>query len=437
MSLSDSYTARNEGISLDLDTVRNGVVAAFILCIPLAIVYLVPIEVHSPHIERVLLKATVIGPLDVISLVIVVVALPLLIKRSTYSNHPIGLIGAVAFTIVTAAFLVANPSAEGIARLVRFAGITGVIATIRWMTPSTFRHTVVWPLTISLLIQAPWALLQTYVWRNGHESGITARFDHAWTHGYGTMDGGYALAAFVVLAIAIILSSGAYRKLHPLMWVSIVLGSASISTSFGRQGVLAALAIGGLYGLAAVIKRNAEYLAASFATVLPMSVGIAATWIGWSVRASETAAGFQSGRESLLDRAFAVIGSNPLFGVGPARYGPYLARIGITETDITIVHNVPVLISAEYGVPVGILFAVWVGLLGIAALFTSFRAVAIFFAVLPYLIFDHPHIAYAYGIAEFGVWLAALDFHRRHRNYDSQRTAAEQATTDVPAIQAA
>jgi hypothetical protein len=163
-----------------------------------------------------------------------------------------------------------------------------------------------------------------------------------------------------------------------------------------------------------------------------MSIGIAITWDGWSVRASETAAGQQWGREDLLQRAYEVIGTSPIFGVGPGKFAPSLARLGLTPVDISIVHNVPVLVAAEYGVPVGIMFTTWLGLLGVAAIFTSVRAAAVFVALVPYLIFNHNPIVYGYGIAVLGLWLAILDYHRAHR--DGHAPGAE---TDVtPAVAA-
>ena len=52
-------------------------------------------------------------------------------------------------------------------------------------------------------------------------------------------------------------------------------------------------------------------------------------------------------------------------------------------------------------------------------------AMAIFAVVAPYLLFDHPHIVYAYGVASFGIWVAALDFHRRHRSEPVLGTSTE------------
>ncbi len=396
-----------------LDGLRYALVAALIAVIPFAIRYLLLVEVHSPHIERPLLKASTFGPLELVLVLVAVSSLPLLLRRSTYRGRPLGLLGAMGFTGITLVWLLFDPSAEGILRTMRLAGVVGTIAIVSTMSVRTFRLAIVWPLAASAGVQATWALLQTHVWRSGHQSGITIRWSHAWTQGYGTMDGAYALAAFLVLAIAIVLASAAFGRLHPLMWVSVLVSSFAVSVTFGRSGVLALLAIGGLYGLMWLVSHRGRDLASSLSATVPMLTGIAIAWTGWSVRAGETLRLQQFGRESLLDRAFTVIGGHPVVGVGPGNYGPTLARIGVTSTDITIVHNIPILVAAEYGIPIGVLFTAWLIALGIVSVMTSMRAITVFVAIVPYLVFDHPHLVYAYGIAEFGLWLAVLDFHRR------------------------
>ena len=422
-------------VDIDFDAMRNAAVAALIVCIPFAIVVLLPIHIHSPDLERGLLKATTIGILDVVLFLLAVLSAPVVMRRRSYEGLPLGLIGLIALTVATAVWIVFMPSLEGTMRLIRLAGVSGAVAIMGTMGPTVFRNFVVWPLTISLLVQAPWAILQTHVWRNGHESGITERFDHVWTHGYGTMDGGYALAAFSILSVAIILGSGAFKRLHPVMWAAVILGSFSMSTSYGRLGVIGAVAIAVFYTIGAITKRRRDYAASAAVTVIPLFAGIAVTWTAWSVRATETAAGYQSGRESLFDQAFQLIGLHPWWGVGPARIGPALAEIGLTPAEGTYVHNIPVLIAVEYGVAVGIVAGVWLVAVGLTALFTSWRAAAIFAAIAPYLVFDHPHLVYVYGIASFGIALGALDFHRRHRSgsRDEDVVQGESAQEPVPA----
>lgn len=400
----------------DLPTVRVALVVALILWIPVAHRFSIVVDVHSPFLDHPYLRATVIGPLDAVFLLLALTSLPLVFRRAAYRGRPIGLIGALTLTAVTLILvIVGGPTPEGVARIVRFAGITGVIATVGQMSPVLLRNAVVWPLAGSAAVQALVALAQTFVWHSGRESGITVRFDHSWTQGYGTIGGPYALATLLVVSIAIVLAAGAFKRLHPLMWVSVMLASAAVATTFGRSGAMAVCAIACMYAIAWIVKRKTDYLTSSIATLLPMTFGIAIAWRGWSVRAAEAVAGEQWGREALLRRAFEIIKANPIFGVGPGKYSPTLARIGLTDVDITIVHNVPALVAAEYGVPLGIMFTVWLGVLGLAALFTSVRAAGVFVAIVPYLLLDHSPILYGYGIALFGLWLATLDYLWQHR----------------------
>lgn len=399
-----------------LTNIRVILVATVIVMIPLAITSLLWIEEHSPHLNYDLIGWTTTGPFDAVLLLIAVAAIPLLLRRTTYRGVPVGLIGLICFTAATTVWILVDPSLQGVARAVRFAGITGLVVIVRYMQPTTFRKAVVWPLTASATAQATLGLLQTHLWNNGTESSITARFDHAWTQGYGTMDGGYALAAFLAVSCGIILASGAFQRLHPAMWIAVGLSSAAISTTFGRLGVLCLIGIAGFYGVTGLVRRNWEYLSSALVAIVPVTLGVAYTWAGWSVRAAETAGGFTSGRETLMSRATTIIEMHPLVGVGPGNYGPTLARIGLTDIDYTVVHNVGVLVTAEYGIPIGILFSLWVAALGIVSILTSVRAMAVFASIVPYLVLDHTHMSYAYAIGGFGLWIATLDYLRLHRD---------------------
>lgn len=416
MPLNDESSASPVNDADVLTNVRVILVAAVIVMIPFAITSLLWIEEHSAHLNYDLLGWTTTGPFDAVLVLIAVASLPLLFRKDTYRGAPIGLIGLIAFTLVTCAWILVDPSLQGVARAVRFAGITGVVVTVRHMSGDTFRNAVVWPLAASAIFQATLGLLQTHLWTNGTASSITARFDHQWTQGYGTMDGGYALAAFLAVASGIILASGAFRRLHPAMWVAVGLSSAAISTTFGRLGVLALVGITAFYGVTGLVRRNWEYLSAALVAIVPVTVGIAYTWVGWSVRASETAAGFTSGRDTLMSRATTIIEMHPLVGVGPGNYGPTLARLGLVDIDYTVVHNVGVLVTAEYGIPIGVLFSLWIAALGVVSILTSVRAMAVFASIVPYLMLDHTHMSYAYAIGGLGLWIATLDYLRLHRD---------------------
>lgn len=425
----------NDGVVVSgLSAMRNAGVVTLIAWLMLNSRYNVPLDTHSPHLSPYLTRATFVGPLDIALLVLAVLAIPLLFRRKTYTSWPIGLVGVLAYAGVTFLFVVAEPSQEGVVRFVRLAGAAGAVVTIQWMSVQTFRWIVVWPLTVAVAFQGSVALAQTFVWHSGTQNGITVRWDHVWTQAYGTMASPYSLGAFLVVAIAIILSAAAFQRLHLLMWLAIVIGSASISAVFGRAVVAGALLVGGAYGVAWLVKRNSEYLKSAALSVGPMLIGMIVARNGWQRRAGETGSGNASGRGVLFQRALDLIEANPLLGVGPGRYGPALANLGLTPADVYLVHNVPVLTAAEYGLPLGAVFTVWLGLLGIAALATSVRAFAVFLAITPFFMFTYTPVVYTAGIVGFALWLATLDFHRIHRAGRSlpvEQQAAEPAPTPV------
>ena len=292
----------DDGIGVfSLDAVRNAAVGALIVWVMFASNYPVPVHIHSAHMRRYIMQATVVNPIDIVFVVLAVVAVPLILRRATYDGWPAGLIGVLTITVITMVFVISGPTPEGLMRAVRFAGITGLVATIRWMSPQTLRMVVVWPLTLAVLIQASIGLSQTFIWHSG------AATLPAWTRAYGTMDSPYGYAAFTALGVAVILSSAALARLHLAMWIAAILGSVSVAAVFGRVGALSLLMVGGVFGIGWLLTRKRRYFASAVAAVVPMSVGIAATWSGWQIRAAATAAGSLSGRGPLLRRAFTII----------------------------------------------------------------------------------------------------------------------------------
>lgn len=282
----DKQAPRTSEAFGSLTTVRNSPVAAMIVWLPFAYLSVTPVDTHSTHlVDRNSLRTTLVGLLEVILLALDVLALPLLVRRDTYRGLPIALIGAVAFAAVTIALVLPSPTSEGVLRCIRLAGVAGAIVTIRWMPTSTFRGAVVRPLSIGAGVQAAWALAQTFIWNNGHLLGSGYGSGRVWTRGHGAMDGAYALATFMALDIAVILSAGAFRRLRPVMWASVVLASAAVATKFGRSGVLAAGLISVACGLGWIIQHNKEYFPAAAAAIVPTVAGIAASWPGWQPRA--------------------------------------------------------------------------------------------------------------------------------------------------------
>ena len=411
----------NERLGIDVASLRIALVAVTVLLVPFMTRSLLIVDHHSPHFNFPLLGTTTIGVYDIVLVLLAITAAPLVVNRTTYRGWSVALAGIAVMTLVTGIWAVLDPTPHAIVRCIRLAGITGLVATVRHMPFRSLRLAVIWPLTVSVIIQGSWALMQTFVWQNGDFSRLTARFGDVWTQGYGTMHGGYGMAQFSLLAVAGILASGAFQRLHPVMWAGVVIGSASISASFGRSAALGMLAIAVFYLIGSIVLRKRELLIASLSAFTPMAIGMWVSWSGWALRASEAINGIQNGRELLIARSLTVIRMSPMIGVGPGDYGPTLGRLGPTNVDYTVVHNLGLLVTAEYGIPLGLLFVVWIAALGILSILTSFRAMALFASIVPFMIWDHPHISYAYGLVQLGIWLALLDYlwSRRDRTRDT------------------
>ena len=89
-----------------------------------------------------------------------------------------------------------------------------------------------------------------------------------------------------------------------------------------------------------------------------------------------------------------------------------------------MVHVVPLLVAAEFGILVGLAFLFWLVALGLRSLRTSIHSIAIFGAAFSYLLLDNLHYVYPMGVAMFGVWLATLDndrFMPTHGNDGTKR----------------
>jgi hypothetical protein len=97
-------------------------------------------------------------------------------------------------------------------------------------------------------------------------------------------------------------------------------------------------------------------------------------------------------------------------GVGPVQYGPHLTQMGLTVLDPHVVHNVPLLVTAEFGIIVGLAFTGWLIALGIRAFRLSLYATALFLSIIPFLVLDNLHYVYGNGMMVFAVWIAILDY---------------------------
>jgi hypothetical protein len=280
---------------------------------------------------------------------------------------------------------------------------------------------VVWSFALSSSVQSVVAIAQTFVLNSGRLGRTELESaEHVWTAGIGTFNHEYALAAYLSLSIAIVLSSGAVRRLNWLMWVSISLSGAAIATSFGRAAALSVVAVSVVYGVGWWWSRTREFLLGAVIPTTSLTIAGILAGSAWLGRVNLES----SIRVTLAKQALDVALEHPFVGVGPMRYGLHLGQMGLAEANQIIVHNVPLLLSAEYGIIMGLAFLMWLVALGMRAFSTSVRSAGLFVVVIPFLVFDHIHYVLPAGLALVGLWLGMLDVHS-DRNHHTQESMPE------------
>jgi hypothetical protein len=197
------------------------------------------------------------------------------------------------------------------------------------------------------------------------------------------------------------------------MWMTVVLSSGAVATTFGRTVLISILLVVGAYAIGWLVKRHRILGISAIAAVVPLAVTGIVVHSGWLVRASQTAAGDLTTRGSLAGRAIEMIQANPLLGIGPVQYGPNLAKMGLAVPDFHVVHNIPLLVAAEFGILVGVAFTVWIVMLGIRSFRLSTFAAALFLFSIPFFMLDNLHYVYGNGMASLAIWLALLDYQGR------------------------
>jgi hypothetical protein len=407
-SMQPTHPTEPSRFAISTATFRAALVAALVWMIPFGNWFSVFLERNAEPIPDRLLPNAYIAPPDVILAILIVVVSATLLRRSYRSGYGLGGAGLLIAAGIIFAGVLISPSLAGWVLLLRVFGAGAVILAIRSMNARTLMLSVVWSFALSSSLQSVLAIVQTFVL----DSGRVGRADiesveHLWTAGIGTFNHEYALAAYLSLSVGIALSSGAVRRLDGLMWVSIALSSAAIATSFGRSAALSVIAVSAVYGVGWVSSRNREYLLGTVIPTASLAVAGALAASAWLGRANLDS----SIRITLARQALDVAVEHPILGVGPMHYGLYLAQLPLREADQIIVHNVPLLVAAEFGVIMGLVFLVWLVALGVRAFSTSVRSAGLFVVVVPFLVFDHMHYLLPAGLGLIGFWLGMLDVH--------------------------
>ncbi len=147
--------------------------------------------------------------------------------------------------------------------------------------------------------------------------------------------------------------------------------------------------------------------------VIAFLIPAAITFPGWSSRLDDSLAtdvdDAALGRLTLVGQAIKIASDNPIVGVGPGQYLSTLERdYEIDSRYPFIVHNVPLAIAAELGVPAALAFTTLLLVMASQLLGGNPRNVAAFIAPLGFFFFDVLHYDRPIGLLMLGVWAGVL-----------------------------
>lgn len=245
----------------------------------------------------------------------------------------------------------------------------------------------------------------------GELSSISLPLSGGETSARGTMFYPYMLAGLAVLLCTLALTRTLLlRRGQRFFWMATALISVPIGLTYSRMSVLTILA---LICVVVVSGRQRRSLICFSAVLLGVLLPALATAGGWIARGQQTvdapdAEGVTSGRLILMRQAWQLIESAPLLGVGPGNYVNEVSKFNPTVDFVLPVHNVPLLVAAEGGVVAGLLCVALIFSLGVTAVRSGVAAMALFAALLPFLMLDVIPYRTPQGIVMFGLWIGAI-----------------------------
>lgn len=319
----------------------------------------------------------------------------------------------VAFTVAYAF----HPSWSG-AILVVSAVAGGVIGLsfVRY-DPSDIRRLVIGPLLIATAIQAVaiWGQVATASPWVGRfiEPGRSILVTHGVIRPHGLMYHVYEPPALALLAIGAAFSVLPRRGKWRLALVAGIVPAASIiALTHSRAAFIGFILILAVIGIESVTTRRdlRVPLAITMAAFLiPAAISIA----GWTSRLDDSLAAnlddASLGRLTLVSQALDLASAHPIVGVGPNRYVEVLTNEGKLDPRYPwIVHNVPLAIAAELGIPAATLVLMLLVGTGMQSFRAGSSGLALFLAPMGFLMFDVLHYNRPVGLVMFSIWAGLL-----------------------------
>ncbi|MGH2378655.1 MAG: O-antigen ligase family protein [Candidatus Limnocylindria bacterium] len=344
---------------------------------------------------------------DVALLALAMLAAPRLV-RATWSARGLDLLWPALFALLAIAFAV-HPSARGIDVVLRVLGAVALYRVVADLAPER-RIRMAMALGLTAVIQSVVAVLQV---ASGGPLGLRALgelgADLASYGGpplaRGTLGHEFILAGLALVSAVVLGGTGLFAR-RPAGWlVAAALAVSSAGLIYGRTVALAfALVCASLVRGAARGPRHRLALAA-----LLVGFGVPALLAseGWL---PSVARGGTSDRGAMLAQALVIVAEEPVVGVGPGNYLQTLrARPDLHITrQPQHVHNVPVMLAAEAGVPAGLVAAMLLVGVGLRALRAGVPAITLYLALAPFMVLDVLAYVTPQGMVLTALWLGFL-----------------------------
>ncbi len=359
-------------------------------------------------------RVVIVTPFDFMLLLLVIGAIPGLVER--IRTH-------LTMGVITAAVLLAggafafgfHPSERGVMVMLRLIALFILVVQMVSLTEDQFRARVAIPLMATASLQTLIGFAQMI---KGSPLGLGGWGEQPELRAFGDAFGAsgttlspYILAGLGVLAATVGLATLPRDRRRPWWLVGIGLSFAALAITYSRASLVGVIAIFGAL-LVGSLRSRPELRAPLAVMVLALVLPALMFNDGWVTRAEDSATtdvdDFTTFRITHIEQSFTLIADQPVVGVGPGLYSYTLERDHDPELD-DAVHVVPLLVAAEDGLPIGILFTLLLIFLAIRALRTSPEAIAVVAGFGTFLLFDKFAYLHPNGMVMLAVWLATID----------------------------
>jgi len=376
----------------------------------------------------------ILFPSDLPLILLIVVMVPKLVGRIRARTLGICAWLTLALTAWMAVAFVVHPSQRGVADLVRLAGIVAIIVAIQELHTKLERTVVLGALGVVAVFETVVASVQLITKAPAGLNAVGEFKDPFWNFGsalapQGTLVHPYVLAAFALVAGLVFAVASVQRRSWRLAIIAAV-AVAPVGFTFSRAALLGLAAAVICLGTGLLTADRSRYAPA----VIGICVGAALTagiWnAGWVNRTHQTvtasgAASLTTDRGWLIHEAKLLIGAHPVAGVGPGRYVIALQERYGYERNPTVavfkpVHNLPILLAAEGGLPGGLLMTALLLGAGWQGLRAGRVGLALWLVYIPFTQLDHLGYSFPQGLIITAVWLGVLEFLASERGRDEE-----------------